>query len=90
VSTEVVQGNLIVSRVTPGGPADEAGLTVGDIIVSVGGARVDNQSDFYRNIWKVGPAGVTVPLRVLKSGDVREVEIKTVDRMSLLRKPHGV
>ena len=90
VSTEVVQGNLIVSRVTPGGPADEAGLTVGDVIVSVSGARVDNQSDFYRNIWKVGPAGVTVPLRVLKSGDVREVEIKTVDRMSLLRKPHGV
>jgi len=90
VSTEVVQGNLIVSKVTRGGPADEAGLAVGDVIVSVGDARVDNQSDFYRSIWKVGPAGVTVPLRVLKSGDVKEVAVKTIDRMSRLRKPAGV
>ena len=58
---------------TRGGPADQAGLTAGDVIVGVGGDRVDNQSDFYRDIWKMGPAGVTVPLRVLKSGDVRDV-----------------
>jgi S1-C subfamily serine protease len=76
--------------VTRGGPADQAGLTVGDVIVSVGGDRVANQSDFYRSVWKVGPAGVTVPLRVLKSGDVREVEVKTADRMDVLRKPRGV
>ena len=67
-----------------------AGLAAGDIIVSVGPTRVDNQSDFYRAIWKLGPAGVTVPLRVLKSGDVREVPVKTVDRMALLRKPQGI
>lgn len=90
ISTEVVQGNLIVSRVTRGGPADEAGLTVGDVIVSVQGDRVDNQSDFYRNVWKRGPAGVTVALRVLKRGDVRDVEVKTADRMEVMRKPRGV
>jgi S1-C subfamily serine protease len=90
ISTEVVQGNLIVSRVTRGGPADEAGLTVGDVIVSVQGDRVDNQSDFYRNVWKRGPAGVTVALRVLKRGDVRDVEVKTTDRMEVMRKPRGV
>lgn len=90
ISTEVVQGNLIVAKVTRGGPADQAGLAVGDIIVGVGTDKVDNQSDFYRNIWKRGPAGVTVPLRVLKSGDVREVTVKSIDRMSLLHKPQGV
>lgn len=90
ISTEVVQGNLIVSKVTRGGPADQAGLTVGDVIVSVGSERVDNQSDFYRSVWKVGPAGVTVPLRVLKAGNVRDVEVKTTDRMDVLRKPRGV
>jgi S1-C subfamily serine protease len=90
VSTEVVQGNLIVSKVTRGGPADQAGLAVGDVIVSVGSERVDNQSDFYRSVWKVGPAGVTVPLRVLKAGNVRDVEVKTTDRMDVLRKPRGV
>ena len=87
ISTEVVQGNLIVSKVTRGGPAEEAGLTVGDVIVSVGDDRVATQSDFYRNVWKVGPAGVTVPLRVLKAGDVREVEVKTTDRMSAAQAP---
>jgi S1-C subfamily serine protease len=90
VSTEVVKGNLIVSKVTPGGPADVAGLAAGDVIVGVGTSRVDNQTDFYRYVWQLGPAGVTVPLRVLKAGDVREVSVKTVDRMSLLRKPQGV
>jgi serine protease Do len=90
ISTEVVQGNLIVSKVTRGGPADQAGLAAGDVIVSVGADRVVNQSDFYRSVWKVGPAGVTVPLRVLKAGDVRDVEVKTTDRMDVLRKPRGV
>jgi S1-C subfamily serine protease len=90
VATEVVQGNLIVARVTQGGPADQAGLAAGDIILGVGSERVDNQSDFYRHIWKHGPAGVTVPLRVLKSGDVKVVSVKTMDRMAMMRKPRGV
>jgi hypothetical protein len=31
-----------------------------------------------------------VPLRVLKAGDVRDMPVKTVDRMTLLRKPQGI
>jgi S1-C subfamily serine protease len=90
VTTEVVQGNLIVSKVTRDGPADRAGLVAGDVILSVGTDKVSNQSDFYRNVWKLGPAGVTVPLRVLKSGDVQEVSVQSIDRMAMLRKPKGV
>ena len=90
VSTEVVKGNVIVSRVTPGGPAEQAGLAAGDVIVGVGATLVDNQTDFYRHVWNLGPAGVVVPLRVLKAGDVRDVAVKSIDRMSLLRKPQGV
>jgi serine protease Do len=90
VTTEVVQGNLIVSKVTKDGPADRAGLVAGDVILSVGTDKVSNQSDFYRNVWKLGPAGVTVPLRVLKSGDVQEVSVQSIDRMAMLRKPKGV
>ena len=90
VSTEVVKGNLIVSKVTPGGPADQAGLAAGDVIVGVGSTQVGNQADFYREVWKLGPAGVVAPLRVLKAGDVRDVPVTTVDRTSLLRKPQGI
>jgi hypothetical protein len=31
-----------------------------------------------------------VALRVLKRGDVRDVEVKTTDRMEVMRKPRGV
>lgn len=90
ITTEVVQGNLMVARVSPGGPAERAGLGAGDIIVAVDGEKVASQADFYRIVWKKGAAGVTVPLRVLKSGDVREIAVKSVDRMESLRKPTGI
>ncbi len=90
ITTEVVQGNLIVAKVAKDGPADRAGLMAGDVIVGVGSETVTNQPDFYRYVWKLGPAGVTVPLRVLKSGDVQEVAVKSADRMATLRKPKGV
>ncbi len=90
VTTEMVQGNLMVSKVTRDGPAERAGLAAGDISVAEDGEKIASQADFYRIVWKKGPAGVTVPLRVLKSGDVREVAIKTVDRMDSLRKPTGI
>lgn len=90
LATEQVRGNLIVARVTRDGPAEAAGLEAGDIIVGVADARISDQADFYRRVWKLGPAGVTVPLRVLKGGDVREVQVRSIDRAELLRKPRGI
>ena len=90
LTTEVVQGNLMVSRVSKGGPAELAGIVAGDIIVGIDGDKVTNQTDFYKHVWKQGPAGVTVSLRVLQSGDVRNVAVRTIDRTDLLRKPRGV
>jgi len=90
LSTEHVRGNLIVARVSPDGPAAAAGLAAGDVIVGVADARISDQADFYRRVWKLGPAGVTVPLRVLKDGDVREVPVRSIDRAEVLRKPKGI
>jgi serine protease Do len=90
VSTEPVRGILMVARVTPGGPAEQAGLTPGDVIVGVGDAAVGSQADFYRKLWKAGPAGAEIPLRVLKGGAIREMKVRSVDRDDFLRKPHGV
>ncbi len=80
----------MVVRVTRDGPADTAGLEAGDIIVGVGADKVAGQADFYRRIWKLGPAGVTVPLRVLKAGDLREMPVRSIDRADFLRKPRGI
>ncbi len=90
MTTENVRGNLMVTRVARNGPAENAGITAGDIVVGVSGEKVAEQADFYRKVWRTGPAGSVIPLRVLKGGDVREVSVKSVDRSDTLRKATGI
>jgi S1-C subfamily serine protease len=85
VNTQEVQGNLIVSRVSPEGPADDAGLGQGDVIVGIGGAPVKGQADFYTKLWASGPAGVDVRLDVLKGNQVQQYTIKSRDRDNYFR-----
>jgi len=89
ITTESVRGNLMVVRVARDGPAEVAGVAPGDIVVGVGAEKVTDQAEFYRKVWKVGPAGTVIPLKVLKDGDVREVPVKSVDRMDTLKKATG-
>lgn len=90
LSTEIVRGNLMVVRVSRGGPAEQAGVNPGDIVLAVGGQRFADQADFYRRLWSQGPAGTEVSLRLLKDGDVRDVTVRSVDRMETLARPAGV
>jgi S1-C subfamily serine protease len=90
LSTESVRGNLMVARVTRGSPAEQAGLAPGDIIVGVGDAGIGDQAEFYRRVWKSGPAGTIVKLRVLQGGSLREVPVQSMDRADFLRKPSGI
>jgi S1-C subfamily serine protease len=85
VNTQEVQGNLIVTRVSPEGPADDAGLQKGDVIVSIAGKPVQGQADFYTKLWASGPAGVDVPVEVLKGNQVQKYTVKSRDRDSYFR-----
>lgn len=89
-STEVVRGNLMVVRVARGSPADVAGVVPGDIVLAVSGQRFADQADFYRRLWSLGPAGTEVSLRLLKEGEVRELRMRSVDRLETLARPAGV
>lgn len=73
-------GRVFITRVTAGGPAEKAGLKADDLIVSVDGKPVLGLADFYRKIWGVGDAGVTVPLAVLKGDQIRKMDILSADR----------
>lgn len=85
VSSQEVGGNLLVTRVSPESPADEAGLKVGDIIVGISGEGLKGQADFYTRLWKIGNAGVEVALDVLKGNKVEALKLKSVDRNNYFR-----
>jgi S1-C subfamily serine protease len=71
--------------VTPGGPADRAGIKRGDVIVGVQGEQPNSLADFYRKVWAQGPAGANVPLDVLQDHEVRRLEVKSINRLDHLK-----
>jgi S1-C subfamily serine protease len=85
LAADEVQGRLIVTRVSPDGPADAAGVKAGDIIVGVGREPVRTQAEFYRKVWGRGSAGAEIPLRVLQDLEVRDVRIRSIDRVEYFR-----
>ena len=85
VTTNEAHGKLLVTRVTPGGPADQAGLQRGDVIVAVNGEKPGGLADLYRKVWAVGQAGVTVPLDVLQNDEKRRIEVKSMNRLDHLK-----
>jgi S1-C subfamily serine protease len=80
-------GEVVVMRVAEKGPAAQAGLRRGDIISDVRNEQVDGLADFYRKLWRSGPAGAEVPMRILRDGRDTRLRIKTADRNSFLKKP---
>jgi serine protease Do len=80
ITSQEVQGKVIVTRVSSEGPAEEAGLKPGDIIVGIGGQALSGQADFYSRLWKSGNAGVEISLDVLKGTKVEAVKLKSMAR----------
>jgi S1-C subfamily serine protease len=85
VYSEEVQGHVVVTRVLPESPAAVAGLARGDIILGVGGEAVGRQSEFYQRLWSSGDAGAPVVLHVLHKRTVRQLTVRSMDRMAFLR-----
>jgi S1-C subfamily serine protease len=85
LATEELHGHLFVSRVSPEGPADKAGIRTGDIVVGVGRDPVTTQEDLYTKVWGLGAAGIDVPLRILQGTEVRELKLRSIDRFQYFR-----
>jgi S1-C subfamily serine protease len=73
-------------RVSEDGPAEAAGIEPGDLILSLSGEKVEKLPDFYRRLWSTGAPGVEVTLKVLHGTEVRDVKIRSIDRLEFLRK----
>jgi serine protease Do len=85
VYSEEIHGHVVVTRVLPESPAAIAGLTRGDIILGVGGEAVGKQSEFYQRLWSSGEAGSSVVLHVLHKRTVKQLTVRSMDRMAFLR-----
>ena len=86
VNAEEWRGRVFVARVSPDGPAERAGLRSGDLLLGVGTDEVGSLADFYRKVWARGPAGAEIPLRVLQGSQVRDVRVRSIDRLEHLRR----
>ncbi len=85
VNADEVHGRLFVVRVSPEGPAAKAGIEPGDIILGIGHDGVHSQAEFYGKVWGYGAAGTEIPLRVLHDVDVREVKVRSIDRVDYFK-----
>ncbi|MBY0268377.1 MAG: S1C family serine protease [Burkholderiales bacterium] len=85
LNSEQVDGHVVVTRVLPDSPADQAGLKRGDIILGLGGDSIGGQSEFYQSLWSSGGAGRDITLHIVRDKLVKHLIVQTGDRLSYLR-----
>lgn len=86
ITTEV-NGALVVAGMIDGGPADRAGVSVGDIVLGVNREPVNDLAVMFRRIWALGPAGTDVPLNLQRDNDQLEIHVQSVSRYDMLKAP---
>jgi len=70
---------LLVIMVEPGGPAEKAGVIVGDIVIALGDKGLTDPADL-QSILDPGQVGKTVPLRILRGGQKRDLPLTVAER----------
>lgn len=83
-------GHVEIVRVDRSGPALEAGLQPGDVVLEIDGVQVSTLEAFYKQLWKRPGAEGDVELTVQQGSEVRKIKVHAVDRMQTLRKPQGI
>lgn len=68
------QRGLIVVSVAPGGPADRAGILLGDVVLAFAGAPVSDPGEVLR-LLGAQTVGEVVPVRLLRAGELVDAAI---------------
>jgi S1-C subfamily serine protease len=82
-----MDGHVVVGGLAPGGPAELAGVQLGDLVLAAGGERVGGLAPLFRRIWSCGAAGSEVELTLSRRGASSSVRIRSADRNDFLKKP---
>jgi len=84
-----VNGKVYVTGVADGSPAQLADMREGDLISHVANQAIGTLPEFYRALWSLGPASVGVPLTLVRGGTRFELNVRSVDRTELLKRPQA-
>jgi S1-C subfamily serine protease len=84
--TTEVDHHLVVAGLAERGPAAQAGMQIGDMVVEVAGRPVSGLAGLFRSIWSTGDAGVEVPLTITRKGDKKHLTVRSADRADFLKK----
>jgi S1-C subfamily serine protease len=82
-----IEGKIVVVGLASRGPARNADIRTGDIVLSVAGREVGELATMFRKIWSLGNAGVEIPLLIYRDGRTFEVTVKSGDRTRFLKGP---
>jgi S1-C subfamily serine protease len=82
-----VGDNVAILGIAGRGPAHDADLRAGDIVLAVAGEPVKDLAGLFRRVWAQGAAGVAVPLTINRQGRTFEVKVRSTDRHRLLKGP---
>ncbi|HZN46881.1 MAG TPA: S1C family serine protease [Ramlibacter sp.] len=83
-------GRVQIIRVSRESPAQDAGLAPGDVVLAIDDEKVSTLEGFYKKLWARTEAEAEVRLTVLQGSDIRQVTVRAVDRMKMMRKPAGI
>lgn len=78
------EGEVLISGLVPGGPAEVGGLKPGDRIREVGFCTVSGRRDFYEELWKCR-AGERVTLTVRREDERLKVTLRSGEREAFFR-----
>ncbi|MDP6389553.1 MAG: S1C family serine protease [Alphaproteobacteria bacterium] len=85
--TTEVDDRIVVAGVVDGGPAQDADIQLGDIILGIGGKQVADMASMFRHVWSMGEAGVEIPLDLQREGDAFQIHVRSISRSDRLKAP---
>ena len=74
-----VDAGAVIADMRAGGPADEAGLQAGDIVIALDGTPIESITDLAGRVQQHRP-GEEVTLTIVRDGDEREVTVVLAER----------
>jgi S1-C subfamily serine protease len=78
---------VVVVGLAKGGPAEKAGVQVGDRVLAVGEDESSDLATLWQTVWSAGTAGAEVRLSLVRDEITTTVAVRSADRAQFLRSP---